>query len=82
MCLTVAGSSSSSGAALDQESFGASSNQEWRFVYDQDGHYSLRPAQVTGQCLDVVGASHSDGAGVSQYDCNSYANQMWKLGLG
>ncbi len=76
--LDVAGSSTSSGAAVQQSLLGTSSSQRWFALYGTGGYYTVR--NVNSKLpLDVTGSSTANNALIQQYTSNGGANQQWQI---
>jgi hypothetical protein len=79
-CLQIRGASTSSGAAVEQQTCTTGNNQLW-LLRPRTTNYSLI-AKHSGMCMDVVNASQSNNALVQQFQCGEGANnQRWNLML-
>ena len=78
LALDVAGKSHLHGAALQQWSYGKSTNQRFSLHAMGDGSYEL-VGVGSGKCVDVTDVSKDAGERVQQWDCWGGPNQRWKL---
>lgn len=78
LCLGVKGSSTASGALIQGQSCNGSAFQNWTFVVDAAGYYTLQNVG-SGLCLDVPGASKTAGQNLQQWGCGGSDNQKWNV---
>lgn len=76
--LDIAGASPADGALVQQWSYAAGANQQWRLHRGTSGTYTI-VSIASGACLDVAGASQDDGARLQQWSCAGQDNQRWDL---
>jgi len=77
LCLDVYGNTTTAGAAIDQWTCNAQSNQQFRFVAASGGYGELR-AQNSGQDVAVAGSSTTAGTpDIVQQSPNGAANGLW-----
>jgi hypothetical protein len=77
LCVGVRSGSTSSGAAVEQQTCTTSSSQKWK-AYSSGTGYRL-VAVHSGKCLDVANSSLSRGAGIVQDSCDGGTSQQWKV---
>jgi hypothetical protein len=78
--LTVANSSSSNGANVEQRSYNGTNNQIWKFdpVDNNNNFYEVINVN-SGKVLDVTNSSTQDGANIQQWTWANTGNQKWSL---
>src|SRR3954470_20147713 len=76
MCVDVAGSSKSDGAALQQQACASKTSQKWTFKSISTGVYSLVNGN-SGKCISTKGTSTAVGNPFVQVSCNSGSNTQW-----
>lgn len=80
LCMDLIGSSSTSGALIQQWGCGSGqSNQQWTLVDRGSGEFNIKSV-ASGKCLDVPNASTASGVRLQQWGCGTdQANQLWTL---
>jgi hypothetical protein len=79
MPMDVSGSSTSTGAAIVQNTASSgSTSQQWQLaqVSGASDVYTVRNVK-SGLCLDVLNQSTTEGTGLDQWTCNGGTNQQW-----
>jgi len=78
LALEVAGSSTTSGANVDQSSYLGGGNQQWTLSKLGNGYYAF--TNVNSQMvLEVAASSLADGGNVDQANWSDGANQQWGI---
>jgi hypothetical protein len=76
LALDANGQLTANGTAIQQYTYGGTSNQKWAVTSLGGDHYKIIGAQ-SGRALDVTGQSLIGGAKIQLYDYNSGPNQQW-----
>jgi hypothetical protein len=80
LCVDVTGSSTSSGANIEQWDCSGRSNQQFRFRDTGGGVYEIAPQNSPNtQCVDVFGGSLLSGGNIDQWSCNGHTSQRFRL---
>ncbi|GAA4127061.1 hypothetical protein GCM10022416_01390 [Actinomadura keratinilytica] len=84
-CLAVEGASTADGADVVQRACDGGAWQDWKFVHQGNGYYTLVNVNTLGdpktaECLEVADAATAAGANVRQGQCDpGAAHQSWKV---
>jgi hypothetical protein len=78
--LDVPGFATDDQVQIQQWIFNGGTNQQWKFVYDDNTHSYLIVNRNSGKVLDVPNGSPNDGVIIQQYHDNGGGmNQRWLL---
>ncbi len=78
--LDVSAKSTENGANIEIYTYKGGDNQQFRFVENNDGSYTIL-TKITGDasCVEVNAKSTENGANIQQWTVNGGANQKWYL---
>ncbi len=78
MALEVKSSSTSAGAAIQQNTYAGSANQKWTITQISAGNYKVVNIN-SGKALDLTGGSTADGTALVQQTYSGAASQLWSF---
>ena len=77
-CLDVSGSSTVTGANVEQWVYEGKDSQKWKLEPVDDGYHKIC-AKHSGKCLSIEDGGTYDGANVVQKTYGGYTDQKWNL---